>query len=469
MGEAYNHRVGRTPQQTGGKGGRKREPTRSRSPDHRNRNRNRATNNERSNKVQSYSTELNKLNAQVMKARLKRAPELAELERQLAEAKDRQTTKEQNTVVVLPAVDSRGRRVVIDDHQPTGHNGAEPERDPSILQMARQERETAGDDQTDRDLAKQIMRDTGFTNDLDYIDDNVSRLTQRRREKSSEQKRQDAIRDYKDVESAVSICDLCFKQTETRDGSTELKPPDYPVVALGNRVYLGLPNREPMSDGHCVIAPVEHIPGSSLKCDDDSWTEIANFMKSLMQMFAARNQGVVFLETVVSTAPAKAHHCMLECIPMPMDAMQDAPACFKESILAASDEWSQNRKIIDTTLKAHARAPENDDVRDQDDNHADARTAIRRGGFRNTMTARVPYFHVWFDHRGGLGHVIENAAAFPPWFGREVVAGMLDLPPTVYRRPRRLKESRDQRLHRADEWKKQFGWAKYDWTAMLEQ
>ncbi|KAJ1934927.1 Pre-mRNA-splicing factor cwf19, partial [Linderina macrospora] len=97
-----------------------------------------------------------------------------------------------------------------------------------------------------------------------------------------------------------------------------------------------------------------------------------------------------------------------------------------------------------------------------------ARNAIRRGGFRNTMSAKMPYFHVWFDPKGGLGHVIENAEAFPPWFGREVIAGILDLPPSVYRKPRRLRESRDQRLQRAEEWKQQFGWDKHDWTKMLE-
>ncbi|KAJ1769732.1 Pre-mRNA-splicing factor cwf19 [Coemansia sp. RSA 1813] len=469
MGEAHKHRLNRSPPRR----------TRSRSPNQNNR----TTRNERSksNQVQTYSTDLNKLKAQVMKARLKRSPELAELEKQLANAMGQQrpnepaaAKKKEDYVVILPAVDSRGRRVMIgsdknraaDAGKSRGDTGAED--DLSIQQMARHERETAGDDQADRDLVKQITRDSKFTNDLDYIDDNVARLTQPRRQKTSEQKRQDAIRDYKTVESTISICDLCFKQTETQDGATTLKPPDYPVIALGNRVYLGLPNREPMSDGHCIIAPIEHIPGSSLKCDDDAWAEITNFMKTLMQMFAARGQGVVFLETVVSTSPARAHHSMIECIPMPMDTAQDAPAYFKESILDASDEWSQNRKIIDTTMKVDAKAPANDDVRDQDNNHADARAAIRRGGFRNTMTAQVPYFHVWFDHYGGLGHVIENADAFPPWFGREVVAGMLDLPPTVYRRPRKLKESRDQRLDRADEWKKQFGWSKFDWTKMLE-
>ncbi|KAJ1991689.1 Pre-mRNA-splicing factor cwf19 [Coemansia sp. RSA 1358] len=363
-------------------------------------------------------------------------------------------------VVVLPGVDSRGRRINIDKGN---------QEDLNIQQMARIERETEGDDFVDRDMAKQIMRDSAFANDLDYIDDNVERLSRKRREKTKEQQKQEAIGEYKTMESALGGCEMCFKQSENSDGSTLLVAPNFPMVSLGNRVYLALPSHESMNDGHCVIAPIEHVAGSSLKCDDNMWAEITNFMKCLMHMFAASDQGVVFIETVMSTAPAKAHHCTIECIPIPMDKAQDVQAYFKESVLAASDEWSQHRKVIDTTMKAQAIVPQNDNVRDQDDNHTAAREAIRRGGFRNTMTAKMPYFHVWFDPHGGLGHVIENPDSFPPWFGREVVAGILDLPPTVYRKPRRLKESRSQRFDRADEWKKQFGWKKFDWTAMLEE
>ncbi|KAJ1643595.1 Pre-mRNA-splicing factor cwf19 [Coemansia erecta] len=337
----------------------------------------------------------------------------------------------------------------------------------SIRQMARMERESAGDDYMDRALAKQIAKDTAFTNDLDYIDDNSEKLAKQLKEKTVEQQKQAAIRDHRMMESVLDHCSLCFKEKEQRDGSKKLLAPEYPVVSLGNKVFLALPNYEPMNDGHCIIAPIEHISGSSLKCDDDMWDEIGNFMKCLIGTFASQNQGVVFLETVMSTKPSKTRHCSIECIPLPMDKAAEAPAFFKEGLLAADEEWSQHIKVIDTKLKTQAVAPKGDDVRDQDGNHARAREMIRKGGFRNTMTAKMPYFHVWFDPYGGMGHVIENADRFKPWFGREVVAGILDLPPTVYRKPRRLKETHNQRLDRASDWKKQFNWEKCDWTKML--
>ncbi|KAJ2459759.1 Pre-mRNA-splicing factor cwf19 [Coemansia sp. RSA 2424] len=453
--------------------------------------------------VQSFSVDLNKLRAKVMKARLTKSSELPELERQLAAAMDggkpaptgsssatshkpkpddRKSTSESGSVVVLPRVDSHGRLLKLGTPAESKHTSSaaqtkkekarNSEREAetiSIAQMARMERETEGDSAMDRSLAAQIMKDAKFTNDLEYIDDNSERLSKQRQVQSSEQLKQAAVRDYRVMESVLGHCDRCFKQSEQADGSSILTPPEYPTVALGNRVYLALPNREPMCDGHCVIAPIEHVPGSSLKCDDDAWDEIGNFMKCLMHMFAAKGQGVVFLETVMSTTPSKAQHCTIECIPMPMAKSGDAPAYFKEGLLAADDEWSQHRKIIDTTVKTQAAAPANDNVRDQDANHAQKRDAIRRGGFRNTMSAKLPYFHVWFNPHGGMGHVIENADRFQPWFGREVVAGILDLPPTVYRKPRKLKESHNQRCDRAEEWKKQFGWDRFDWTKALAE
>jgi len=50
-------------------------------------------------------------------------------------------------------------------------------------------------------------------------------------------------------------------------------------------------------------------------------------MKCLMKMFAARDQGVIFLETVVDLR--RQHHTAIECIPLPWDQYDDAPAYFR--------------------------------------------------------------------------------------------------------------------------------------------
>jgi len=133
---------------------------------------------------------------------------------------------------------------------------------------------------------------------------------------------------------------------------------------------------------------------STLELDDDDWEEIKvsslrprpadrqNFMKCLMQMFAAENKGVVFYETILSFKQQR--HTYIECVPLPANEFADAPGYFRQSILSSESEWSQHKKLIDFST--------------------------RPGGFRRMLVPNMPYFMVQFDYRGekGYGHVIEG-------------------------------------------------------------
>jgi len=50
-------------------------------------------------------------------------------------------------------------------------------------------------------------------------------------------------------------------------------------------------------------------------------------MKTLIQMFAEQNRGVIFYETVLSLKWQK--HTYIECVPVPYDTFQDLPQYFK--------------------------------------------------------------------------------------------------------------------------------------------
>lgn len=54
---------------------------------------------------------------------------------------------------------------------------------------------------------------------------------------------------------------------------------------------------------------------------------LQNFMKCLMRMFADRDQGVVFYETVLSFKQQR--HTYIEAVPLPWDLYEDAPAYFR--------------------------------------------------------------------------------------------------------------------------------------------
>ncbi|CDW56681.1 CwfJ C 2 and CwfJ C 1 domain containing protein [Trichuris trichiura] len=70
------------------------------------------------------------------------------------------------------------------------------------------------------------------------------------------------------------------------------------------------------------------------------------------------------------------------------------------------------------------------------------------------------YFAVHFGCRGGFAHVIENENLISPWFGQEVLGGMLDVDYSVWRNP--LHEKFQVQLSRTKQFKSQ--WAPYDWT-----
>jgi len=45
------------------------------------------------------------------------------------------------------------------------------------------------------------------------------------------------------------------------------------VVSVATKTYLALPERGSLSKGHCIIAPMEHLP-STVSVDEDIWQEI---------------------------------------------------------------------------------------------------------------------------------------------------------------------------------------------------
>ena len=87
------------------------------------------------------------------------------------------------------------------------------------------------------------------------------------------------------------------------------------------------------------------------------------------------------------------------------------------------------------------------------------------------MVSNLPYFHVWFDVNGGLGHIIEEPKEWPQYFGRvifinkQVLASILRLEDQVHlwRKPRDIDAKdiapRAQKFHDL--------WTKFDWTRMI--
>jgi hypothetical protein len=266
------------------------------------------------------------------------------------------------------------------------------------------------------------------------MDENAAKLS-KHVQKSEVNLRSTAIGDYQKMNRILDTCPLCHH--EDKD-----EPPLAPVVSLATRVYLTLPTEPEVSSGGASIVPIQHRT-NLLECDDDEWEEIRNFMKSLTRMYHDQGRDVIFYEN--SAAPHKKRHAAMEVVPLPYSLGETAPAFFREAILASDEEWSQHKKLIDTLAKS--------------------KSGLGKSAFRRTLVKEVPYFHVWFELDGGLGHVVEDSNQWPKGdlFAREILGGMLDVGPEVVKRQGRWSKN-DRRV---EGFRKR--WRKFDWTRVLTE
>ncbi len=233
-----------------------------------------------------------------------------------------------------------------------------------------------------------------------------------------------AMTESKKLAETIENCKLCFGN---ENFSKNL------LVAVGISVYLAVPAVQSLTNGHCLLIPMEHH-SSLLLLDENVWEEIKVFQKGLTRMFNEHNCDVVFTESYSSTH--KRTHAYLECIPVPKDEGDMAPMYFKKAIMESEDEWSLNRKLIDTKMK----------------------------GVRGSLPVGLPYFFVEFGVDGGFAHIVENQDSFPSYFAKEVVGGMLDLEPRLWLKPPLDSfENQKRKNLKLSEW-----WQPYDWTQKLK-
>ncbi|XP_036048524.1 CWF19-like protein 2 isoform X2 [Onychomys torridus] len=209
-----------------------------------------------------------------------------------------------------------------------------------------------------------------------------------------ESQRRKAIAEHQSLATQMAKCLYCFDSSQF---------PKHLIVAIGVKVYLCLPNFQSLTEGHCLIVPLQHLQAATM-LDEDIWEEIQMFRKSLVKMFEDKGLDCIFLET--NMGMKKQYHMIYECIPLPREVGAMAPIYFKKAIMESDEEWSMNKKLIDLSSK-------------------DIRKSVPRG---------LPYFAVDFGLQGGFAHIIENQHKFPHYFGKEIIGGMLDLEPRLWRK-----------------------------------
>ncbi|KAI4938694.1 hypothetical protein J4E86_011234 [Alternaria arbusti] len=396
------------------------------------------------NTVMLSQTELNRLKAQMMKAKMKKAPEAAQLEAEYNAALAGNSTSQNRDVVVLNAMDNRmlaggrqGEVIALTNKRGTERGLVKENEEMTIDDMVRQERRTKNQAGGEGALlAEKIAKDSKFDNDLDYIDDNATKLAARA-PKSSINLRNAAIQDYTKMNRILDACPLCHHEDKSPP-----QPPIAPIISLATRIFLTLPTEPEISTGGAVVVPIQHRT-NLLECDDDEWDEIRNFMKCLTRMYHDQGRDVVFYEN--AAFPGRKGHAALNAVPIPYELGDTAPAFFKEAILESASDWTQHKPLIDTQKAS--------------------RNGLGKQAFRRSLAKEMPYFHVWFELDGGLGHIVEDERAWPrgDLFAREVLGGMLDVGVEVVKRQGRWVKG-DRRV---EGWRK--GWRKFDWTRVLTE
>ncbi|KAK9520762.1 hypothetical protein VZT92_020628 [Zoarces viviparus] len=265
-----------------------------------------------------------------------------------------------------------------------------------LKEMVKREKMSSAQDQNalySRMASKMMGKTDGDNYTLD--DMFVSSAAQREGEgKEEERMRSKAIGESRRLAASMEKCQHCFSSQELQK---------HLIVAIGSKVYLSVPAGVSMSEGHCRICPLQHHC-SATGLDEDVWSEMQLFRRTLVRMLESQELDCVFMETHMN--PRRRQHMVLECIPLPRELGDMAPIYFKKAIMECDEEWSMNKKVVDLSSK-------------------DIRHAVPRG---------LPYFAVDFGLQGGFAHVIENEQKFPHYFGKEVVGGMMDLEPRRWRK-----------------------------------
>ncbi|XP_048016925.1 CWF19-like protein 2 [Megalobrama amblycephala] len=286
-----------------------------------------------------------------------------------------------------------------------------------LREMVRREKMSSAEDQNalySRMAAKMMGKTDGDNYTLD--DMFVSSAAQKERSgRDEERQRNKAVQETRRLAGQMEKCRHCFDSPEL---------PKHLIAAVGTKVYLCLPNSVSLTEGHCLIVPIQHHTAAT-GLDEDIWSEIQMFRRALVRMFESQELDCVFLETHMS--PKRHLHMVYECVPMPKELGDMAPIYFKKAIMESDEEWAMNKKVVDLSSK-------------------DIRHAVPRG---------LPYFSVDFGLQGGFAHVIENEQKFPHYFGKEILGGMLDLEPRRWRKPIRenFDDQRKKVLKFAQWWK----------------
>ncbi|PON48721.1 Cwf19-like protein [Trema orientale] len=166
------------------------------------------------------------------------------------------------------------------------------------------------------------------------------------------------------------------------------------IISIGENFYCALA-KGPLVKDHVLVIPVEHLPNTITlpqKCE----IELVRFQSSLKKYYKNQGKEVVFFEWVSK----RSSHANLQAIPVP-------------SSKAAALQNIFNFAAEKLGFKFAAM---------KFNNNSDGRNYLR-----TQFDGNLSFFYVELPDGTTLAHVVEETERFPAQFGREVLAGLLDM------------------------------------------
>lgn len=166
------------------------------------------------------------------------------------------------------------------------------------------------------------------------------------------------------------------------------------IVSIGEYYYCALP-KGPLVEDHVLAIPVEHVP-NTISTSPEVEKELGRFQNSLMMYYKNQGKEAVFFEWLSK----RGTHANLQAVPIPTSKAAAVQDIFN---LAAE---KLGFKFLATKLSKRS----------------DGRRSLRAQFDRNCS-----FFYVELPGGTILSHVVEENERFPAQFGREVLAGLLNI------------------------------------------
>ncbi|XP_048335670.2 zinc finger CCCH domain-containing protein 64 isoform X1 [Ziziphus jujuba] len=166
------------------------------------------------------------------------------------------------------------------------------------------------------------------------------------------------------------------------------------IVSIGENIYCALA-KGPLVQDHVLVIPVEHL-SNTFSLPPECEIDLGRFQNSLKKYYSEQGKEVVFFEWVSK----RSTHANIQAIPVP-----------SSRAAAAQNVFNLAAKKLGFSFVAKKVS-----------NYSDGRNYLRTQFDRN-----FSFYYVELPDGTILSHLVEENEIFPAQFGREVLAGLLNM------------------------------------------